>query len=109
MSLHVPTAAEIVLAAFPGKGFVPFRQASEFIGLAYQTARHHLAAGTFPLATVTFGTRKRLVPISELIRHYDAQLERAGLAQPTPQPVAKPDSQAKRRPGRPRKVEGGAV
>lgn len=109
MSPHVPSAAEIVLAAFPGKGFVPLRQAGEFIGLAYQTSRHHLAAGTFPLRTVTFGKRKRLVPVGELIRHYSAQLELAGIVQPLPQSHLQPDSQPKRRPGRPRKAEGGVA
>lgn len=110
MSLHVPTPAEIVMAAFPGKGFVPFRQASEFIGLAYQTGRHHLAAGTFPLPTVIFGTRKRLVPITALVDYYARQIEQAGLMQPAPRPTAQPDGQAKRRPGRPKKMDpGGAV
>lgn len=107
MSPHVPSAAEIVLAAFPGKGFIPIRQAGEFIGLAYQTSRHHLAAGTFPLRTIAFGKRKRLVPVSELIRHYAAQLELAGIVQPSFQTDLQP--QPKRRPGRPRKVEGGAA
>ena len=105
MPHHVPSPAEIVLAAFPGQGFIPLRQAGEFIGLAYQTSRHHLAAGTFPLATVTFGKRKRLVPVTELIRHFQAQLVEAGLAQPVA--ASQPDNQPKRRPGRPRKVEGG--
>lgn len=100
MSMHVHTPSEIVLATFPGQGFVRLRQASEFIGISYQTARHHLAAGTFPLATVTFGKRKRLVPVTELIRHFQAQLEEAGLAQPVPTPQPKP------RPGRPRKMAG---
>lgn len=109
MPMHVPTAAEIVLAAFPGQGFVRLRQASEFIGVSYQTARHHLVAGTFPLATVTFGKRKRLVPVGELIRHYAAQLERAGIAQISTQSVPPPEGQPKRRPGRPRKAEGGAA
>lgn len=105
MSQHVPSAAEIVLAAFPGKGFVPIRQAGEFIGLAYQTTRHHLASGTFPLATVTFGKRKRLVPVTELIRHFQSQLEEAGLTQFAPAPSS--DFLLKRRPGRPRKMGGG--
>lgn len=107
MSHHVPSAAEIVLAAFPKTGFVPLRQAGEFIGLAYQTSRHHLVAGTFPLRTITFGKKKRLVPIGELIRYYAAQLELAGIAQSSPQPPEPPDSPPPRRPGRPRKLEGG--
>lgn len=108
MSLHVPTAAEIVLAAFPGKGYVPFKQASEFIGLAYQTARHHLASGTFPLPTVTFGARKRLVPITALIEYYGKKLEQAGIAEPRRAPAEQLDSKPKRRPGRPRKMGGAA-
>lgn len=111
MSMHVPTAAEIVLAAFPGQGFVKLRQASEFLGIAYQTARHHLAAGTFPVATVTFGKRKRLVPIPALISYYHQQLDKAGLTV-SAGPVtshAIPITPAKRRPGRPRKLEGGVA
>lgn len=106
MSTHVPSAAEIVLAAFPGKGFVTFRQASEFIGLAYQTGRHHLASGTFPLPTVTFGARKRMVPVSALIEYYGKKLEQAGIAEPRCAPVEQLDSKPKRRPGRPRKMDG---
>lgn len=114
MSSHVdvvPTAAEIVQAAFPGQGFVPIKEAARFIGQAYVTARHHLVAGTFPLPTVLLGTRKRLVPITALIQYYERQVELAGaVAGCAPAETTTAPSKSKRGPGRPPKLgkKGGA-
>lgn len=101
----VPSAAALVQAAFPGRGFIPIKEVSHFIGWAYQTARHHLVNGTFPVQTVKIG-KKRLVPVTALIDFYSRQVEFAGAGAAAP--AAPATATRKRGPGRPRNAANAA-
>lgn len=107
MSVASPSAAELVRAAFPGQGFIPVKESARFIGWAYQTARHHLVHGTFPLQTIKIG-KKRLVPITSLIDFYSRQLELAADAAPAEASAATPRPRGRPRKCAAQKQKGGA-
>jgi hypothetical protein len=99
------TAREFVQQMFPGRAFVPAAAVGRLIGLAPQTTRNNISAGTFPIPTVRIAN-KRVVPIPALIEF----LERNGFAASEEAPAGQPEPP--RRRGRPRKYadeEGGAV
>lgn len=99
-------AAQLVKEAFPNQAFASFEAACKFINIAYQTGRHQLMAGTFPLSTTTVG-KKRVVPIPVLIQFLQDKLAECGVgtSQETAIEVVHQPVIKKRRPGRPRKME----
>lgn len=56
---------QILLARFNGQVLIPFTQGAETVGIAQQTARNQLAAGKFPMPTITVGAR-RFIHIEDL-------------------------------------------
>lgn len=88
------TAREFVENMFPGRAFAPASAVGRLIGLAPQTTRNTISAGTFPVATTRIAN-KRVVPLPVLIEF----LEQHGFAPAPAEPAAAPP----RPRGRPRK------
>lgn len=65
MQTQISSTLQILLAHFNGQVLIPFIPASESIGIPAQTARNRLSDGTYPVRTVTNGSR-RFVHISDL-------------------------------------------
>lgn len=102
------TAREFVEQMFPQRAFAPASAVGRLIGLAAQTTRNSISAGTFPVATVRIAN-KRVVPLPALIEF----LEQNGFAQsPAAEPVTPfetPKARPRGRPGRPRKYPAPAA
>lgn len=62
---QLSSTLQILLARFNGQVLIPFTQGSESVGIAQQTARNKLAAGKFPMPTLTVGAR-RFIHIEDL-------------------------------------------
>jgi hypothetical protein len=91
------TAREFVQQMFPNRAFVPASAVGRLIGLAPQTVRNNISAGTFPVPTTRIAN-KRVVPLPALIEF----LERHGFAGSDDAAPAAPEPP--RRRGRPRKT-----
>lgn len=102
------SAREFVEQMFPRRAFAPASAVGRMFGLAPQTTRNNVSAGTFPVETVRIGN-KRVVPIPALIEF----LEKNGFApSPAAEPVAPfetPKARPRGRPGRPRKYPAPAA
>jgi hypothetical protein len=70
-SARFSSTLQILLAKFDGQVLIPFLPAAGAIGLAEQTARNRLSAGTFPVQTVLNGSR-RFVHIEDLANFIDS-------------------------------------
>lgn len=71
MQIQISSTLQILLARFNGQVLIPFIPASESIGISEQTARNRLSEGTYPVRTVTNGSR-RFIHISDLADFVDA-------------------------------------
>lgn len=92
------TAREFVENMFPGRAFASASAVGRLIGLAPQTTRNSISAGTFPLATTRIAN-KRVVPLPALIEF----LEQNGFAPATTTPAETAETTPARPRGRPRK------
>lgn len=55
---------------FPAKAAIPVIQAGQLVGLASQTVRNRLHAGTFPIPTFLVGSRRMCLKL-EIAKHLD--------------------------------------
>lgn len=91
---------DLLVRQFPGAAAIPLRQAGPCIGLDWRTLANREAQGRPILRSIKVGGR-RMVKLLDLAAYIDS------LGQPAEPPAASPPApapQAKRGPGRPRKL-----
>lgn len=62
---NLSSTLQILLARFGSQVLIPLAEASSTVGISTQTARNKLSNGTFPMPTVTVGSR-RFVHVSDI-------------------------------------------
>jgi hypothetical protein len=90
------TPAELVLAQFPGRVYIPLVEAGAAIGMQRQTCYNSRVKGTFPLPVRLVG-RKPMVALTDLIIYLEKHTKA-----PPPRTV---ESVVKKRVGRPRNAD----